>query len=113
MKKNQKTAGPGTSTKRAPHLAFDLPAVLLGAGGRSCIAFAAGRKYLQAVFMGEPIAVESVPLESIKFDRAVLKGKAYPVRRAARIYLKSQISKTDRAKRILRALAKGETEVLA
>lgn len=91
---------------------LSLPSVLLGAGGRSCIAFAAGRKYLHVVAMGEPIGISTVPLQS-NFDAAQLKGKPYPVRRAARIYLRSQITKTERAKRILRALAKGETEVLA
>jgi hypothetical protein len=95
-------------------LPFPLPAVLFGAGGksRSCIAFAAGRKYLHVVTMGEPIGIDSLPLEAA-LDPAQLKGKPYPVRRAARIYLRSHIEKTDRAKRILRALAKGDTEVLA
>lgn len=93
--------------------AMALPSVLLGAGGRSCIAFAVGRKYLQCVFMGEPIGVESVALDNFQSDVALLKGKPYPVRRAARIYLKSQITKTERARRVLRALAKGDTEVLA
>lgn len=100
--------------KRTASVAFDLPAVLFGAGGksRSCIAFAAGRKYLHVIRMHEPISVESLPLAS-PLDPALLKGKPYPVRRAARIYLRSHIEKTDRAKRILRALAKGDTEVLA
>lgn len=98
-------------TKRAA-LAFPLPAVVLGAGGRSAIAFAAGRKYLHVVKMGEPITIDSLPLDAA-LDPAQLKGKPYPVRRAARIYLRSHIEKTDRAKRVLRALAKGETEVLA
>jgi hypothetical protein len=99
-------------TKRAPD--FALPAVLFGASGksRSCIAFAVGRKYLHVVKMDEPISVDSLPIEA-QLDPALLKGKPYPVKRAARLYLRSQIGKTERAKRILRALAKGDTEVLA
>lgn len=101
-----------TKQRRDAAVAFPLPSVLLAGGGRSCIAFAAGRKYIHAVAMGEPIGLVSLPLTG-RLDPAQLKGKPYPVRRAARIYLKSQITKTDRAKRILRALAKGDTEVLA
>lgn len=99
--------------KRAPVPAITLPSVLIGAGARSCIAFAAGRKYLHAVFMGQPIAVDSIALDNLKLEPALLQGKPYPVRRAARLYLRSQIAKTDRAKRVLRSLAKGETGVLA
>lgn len=97
-------------TARVPEPA--LPRVLLGQNGRSVIVFAAGRKWLHAVAMGEPISVVTLPLMN-DCDEALLKGKPYPVRRAARIYLRSEIGKTDRAKRILRALARGETEVLA
>jgi hypothetical protein len=89
-----------------------LPSVLLGASGRSFIAFGSGRKYLHAVAMSEPIGVITLPLDT-PLEPMLLKGKTYPVRRAARIYLRSQISKTDRAKRILRQLARGETEVLS
>jgi hypothetical protein len=89
-----------------------LPAVLLGAGGRSCIAFAAGRKYLHVVAMGEPISLAAFPLEH-HLDPAQLKGEPYPVRRAARIYLRSQIAKTDRAKRVLRALVKRDAQKAA
>lgn len=97
----------------AAHKQIALPSVLIGAGARSCIAFATGRKYLHAVFMGQPIAVDSMALDNLKLEPALLNGKPYPVRRAARLYLRSQITKTDRARRILCALAKGETEVLA
>lgn len=98
---------------RAPGLPA-LPAVLFGAGGksRSCIAFAAGRKYLHVVKMDEPIAVDSLPIAAA-LDPALLKGKPYPVRRAARIYLRSPIEKTERAKRVLRALANGDKGVLS
>jgi hypothetical protein len=84
-----------------------VPSVLLGAGGRSVIAFQAGRKYLHAVRMDEPIAVVAIPLSSA-LRAAQLKGKPYPVRRAARLYLESEIAKTGRARRVLRALARGK-----
>jgi hypothetical protein len=81
-----------------------LPRVLLSAGGHSFIVFAAGRKWLHAVAMGEPITVVTLPIVN-SFDEAQLKGKPYPVRRAAR-------AKTERARRVLRALARGQ-EALA
>ena len=82
-----------------------IPLVLRGAGGRTFIAFSGGRKWLQAVAMREPIRVVSLPLEH-GLKPLELKGKPYPVRRAARMYLRSQVTKTERARRVLRALVK-------
>lgn len=92
-----------------------LPAVLLGAGGRTCIAFAAGRKYIHAVEMHEPVRLARIPVAGKALAVArwpmFLNGKPYPVRRAARYYLRSEISKTGRAAKVLRALARGQTEI--
>lgn len=82
-----------------------VPLVLRGQGGRTLIAFAAGRKWLKAVAMGEPIALVELPLEH-GLAPLELKGKPYPVRRAARRFLRSELDKTDKAKRVLRALVK-------
>ena len=74
-------------------------------GSRSMIAFAAGRTYTYAVAMDTPIKV--VKLERPQLLRpATLKEKPYPVSRAARIYLKSELPITKRASQILRALIK-------
>lgn len=89
-----------------------LPRVVLMKGGHTAIVFAAGRKWLHAVAMNQPIGIVTLPVLN-DFDELQLKGKAYPVRRAARVYLRSPIAKTDRAGRVLRQLAKGATEVLA
>ncbi len=43
----------------------------------------------------------------------MLNGKPYPARRAARLYLKSGFEISVRARRVLRLVAKGETEILA
>lgn len=92
-----------------------LPAVLLGAGGRTCIAFACGRKFIHAVEMNEPIRISRIALADTRNDVSCwpmfLNGKPYPVRRAARYYLRSEISKTGRARKVLRALARGQTEI--
>ena len=103
-------AEPQFSRQRQSDSPPTVPTVLLGAGGRTCIAFSAGRKYLHAVCMDQPIGLVALPLEH-DLVPLHLKGQPYPVRRAARIYLRSQIAKTGRAKRILRQLAKGENEV--
>jgi len=89
-----------------------LPRVVALKGGHTAIVFAGGRKWLHAVAMDQPIGIVTLPIAN-DFDTLELKGKPYPVRRAARIYLRSPIVKTERAKRVLRALAKGTTEVLA
>jgi hypothetical protein len=91
--------------------ALQTPCVLT-IGSRTCIAFHAGRKYLHVVRMDTPIAVDQLPLERAPTPLQ-LKGKPYPVRRAARAYLRSEIAKTDRARQILRKLAAGATEVRA
>lgn len=106
MKNGQSSDVPGRKTDPA------LPRVLLMKGGHTAIVFAAGRKWLHAVAMDHPIGIVTLPLLN-DFDELQLKGKPYPVRRAARTYLRSPITKTDRAKRVLRALARGDTEVLA
>jgi len=95
----------------AVEVTFVLPLALRGAGGRTVLGFAAGRKYLHAVAMGEPISIVKIPIANGPALRPVfLKSKPYPIRRAARRYLKSEISKTDRAAKVLRALARGQTE---
>ena len=85
----------------------NLPAVMVGAGGRTCIAFKVGRKWCHVVKMGEPIAVDAVAIDASDFHALLAAGAPYPVRKAARRYLASEISKTDRALRILRAIARG------
>lgn len=90
--------------------AANIPCVVFGAGRHSFIAFSVGRKFVHAVAMDQPIQVVKLPIGS-PIEEARLRGKPYPVRRAARVYLRSAISKTDRAKKVLRALARGETSI--
>lgn len=82
--------------------------VLVQHGGRSMIVFQRGRKWLHAVAMDTPIAVVKIAADTRGLTEAQLKGKPYPVKRAARIYLKSQIAKTDKARATLRRIAKGK-----
>lgn len=85
-----------------------LPAVLFGNGLRTCIAYKRGRKYFHAVEMGEPIRITRVSIgDSPARWPMQLRGKPYPVRKAARQYLRSEISKTGRAAKVLRAIARG------
>lgn len=82
------------------------PCVLRGPGGHSFIAFKAGRKWLHAVAMDQPIALVTLPLENNQLVPLERKGKPYPVPRAARMYLRSEIEKTDSARRVLRELTR-------
>ncbi len=76
-------------------------------GNRTLIVFQRGRKWLHAVAMDTPIALVKVPTDARDLALLELKGKPYPAKRAARIYLKSQIPKTDKARATLRRIAKG------
>lgn len=97
-------------------------------GSRSLILFAVGRKYAHAVAMGEVIRTIKVergrrPPQGKNQDdgfylpelRPVyLHDLPYPVRRAARTYLRSGLRKSPRAARILRALCgRGELSDVA
>lgn len=89
-----------------------VPLVLRGQGSRTFIAFAAGRKWLKAVAMREPIKLVSLPIEH-GLQPLLLKGKPYPVRRAARAYLRSEVDKTKRARQVLRQLVKNNAGSVA
>lgn len=93
-------------------IAINVPLVVLAPGGHTFILFAIGRKKLHAVAMGEPIKLVSMPIERARsFIPLVRKMQPYPVKRAARSYLRSEICKTGRATNVLRALSRGETAV--
>lgn len=91
--------------------AANIPLVVRN-GSCTAIAFAVGRKYMHAVAMGQPIHLVAIPITQEKAWAPLERnGKPYLVRRAARRYLKSEISKTERAVKVLRALARGETAI--
>lgn len=78
-------------------------------GSHSLIIFAQGRKYLHAVAMGDTIRIVSVLLSKSDHLRPVrLKNKPYPVKKAVRTYLRSELRKTKRAGKVLRQLLKSK-----
>lgn len=88
-------------------------------GSRSLILFAVGRKFAHAVAMGDVIRVVKVELakrprgqgrlqdDAFYLDElrpAMLRDLPYPIRRAARTYLRSDLRKTPKAAKVLRGL---------
>lgn len=73
----------------------------------SVILYGAGRKLIYVVRMGNIIREEKLPKDAQRlFVPALHKGEPYPVRRAARLYLKSSLPKSNRAAKVLRGLVK-------
>lgn len=67
---------------------------------RTCIVFSVGRKYMHAVTMDGSIGCVEIA-RNIKLEPLMLKGKPYPIQRAAELYLKSTLTKTERAVKVL------------
>ena len=67
---------------------------------RTCIVFSVGRSYMHAVTMDGTIGCVEI-LKGTKLEPLMLKGKPYPIQRAAELYLKSTLTKTDRAVKVL------------
>ena len=67
---------------------------------RTCIVFSVGRKYMQAVTMDGTIGCVEIAGDT-KLEPLMLKGKPYPIQRAAELYLKSTLTKTERAVKVL------------
>lgn len=61
---------------------------------RTCIVFSVGRKYLHAVTMDGTIGCVEIDKDT-KLEPLMLKGQPYPIQRAAELYLKSTLTKTD------------------
>ena len=70
---------------------------------RTCIVFSVGRKYMHAVTMDGTIGCIEIARET-KLEPLLLKGKPYPIQRAAELYLKSTITKTELAVKVLTKL---------
>jgi len=95
-------------------------------GSRSLILFAVGRKFAHAVDMGDVIRVVKVELgnrprgQTIKamseglymgdLRPAMLRDLPYPIKRAVRTYLRSDLRKTPKAAKVLRGLLRKEGE---
>ena len=67
---------------------------------RTRIVFSVGRKYMHAVTMDGTIGCVEIAKDT-KLEPLMLKGKPYPIQRAAELYLKSTLTKTDRAVKVL------------
>ena len=67
---------------------------------RTCIVFSVGRKYMHAVTMDGSIGCVEIARDT-KLEPLMLKGKPYPIQRAAELYLKSTLTKTERAVKVL------------
>ena len=73
---------------------------------RTCIVFSVGRKYMHAVMMDGTIGCVDIAKDT-KLEPLMLKGAPYPIRRAAELYLKSTLTKTERAVEVLTHLLTG------
>ena len=82
--------------------------VLQDAGRHSYIVFRAGRKYLHAVALTQSISLVTLPIGQRGLVQAILKDRPYPPKRAARIFLKSPLPKTDKARSVLRSIVKSK-----
>ena len=63
---------------------------------RTCIVFSIGRKHMHAVTMDGIIGCVEIARDT-QLEPLMLKGQPYPIQRAAELYLKSTLTKTDRA----------------
>jgi len=78
-------------------------------GSHSFIVFAQGRKYLYAIAMGSVIRIITVDRrEERHLCPVLLRNEPYPVKKAARLYLRSELPKTKRAGKALRQLLRKE-----
>ena len=84
--------------------------VLQDSGRHSYIVFSTGRKYFHAVALGSVIVCTKLPVGQADLEPTTLKGQPYPPKRAARIFLKSPLPKTDKAKSVLRSIVKGTAQ---